>query len=185
MMLNNIFKKILLILITSLTMLYIIVNLLKLIFPLKYVDTIMKYSKMYNVDPYLIYSIINVESGFNRNAESKKDARGLMQIREITGEWAKEHTDIEKLSESDYFNVDTNIKIGTWYLSKLKSMYGNNKFCMLAAYNAGTGNVSKWLEDGNDIEKLEVPFKETRDYILKVNINLKFYKILYKGSDRK
>lgn len=156
----------------------------KISYPLGYVDLINKYSDEYNVDPYLVAAIINVESRYDKEALSSKEARGLMQIAPVTGQWAAETLEINDFNLEKLFEPEVNIKIGTWYLKVLSDEFNNNLQLILAAYNGGSGNVTKWLKnveyskDGITLNK--VPFKETEEYIQKVEKNLKIYRIVYK-----
>ena len=65
--------------------------------------------------------------------------------------------------------------MGTWYLSDLNKEFNNNKILVLAAYNAGRGNVTKWIKDKNlngEINEInQIPFPETRHYIRKALFN--------------
>lgn len=63
--------------------------------PLYYKEDIGKFANKYNIDPYLVAAIIDVESGFDKDAISPKDARGLMQIAEQTGEWGAKELKID------------------------------------------------------------------------------------------
>ena len=145
---------------------------------------IVEYSKEYDLDPYLVASIINVESKYDKDAISQKGARGLMQISPSTGKWASEVLGIDNYSEDILFDPETNIRIGTWYLDTLFKEFDYNLELVLAAYNAGSGNVSKWLKDekySNDRTSLSIiPFKETEDYLVRVNQSYKVYSTLYK-----
>lgn len=153
-------------------------------YPIGYKSMIVEYSKEYNLDPYLVASIINVESKYDKDALSQKDARGLMQISPSTGKWASEVLGIENYSEDILFDPETNIRIGTWYLSTLFKEFNNNLDSVLAAYNAGSGNVNKWLNDENysrDKTSLAIiPFQETKDYLVRVKKNYKVYSTVYK-----
>ena len=72
--------------------------------------------------------------------------------------------------------------MGCWYLNNLKQEFGDMDL-VLAAYNAGRGNVNNWLKDyqysDDGIELKEIPFKETREYVVKVNLSYMIYKYLY------
>lgn len=155
-------------------------------YPLSYQMLIKKYSDEFNVDPYLIAAIINVESKYDKDAISKKDARGLMQISPITGKWASEELNIDDFDVEDLFDPELNIMIGCWYLSILSQEFDNNLPLMLAAYNAGSGNVVKWLQDekySDDGESLkDIPFAETKDYVKKVQRNISIYRVLYEDE---
>lgn len=151
------------------------------IYPIKYLDEIYYYSKEYDLEPALVCAIINVESGFNKKAVSKKGASGLMQIMKSTADWAAEEIDIEEYSYDKIFNEKLNLNIGCWYISKLKKQFDDNLIYVLAAYNAGSGNVSKWISNEKYFDKygnLNIPFLETKEYVEKVNKNIKFYRIL-------
>ena len=80
------------------------------------------------------------------------------------------------------YNAETNINIGTKYLADLIEKYENPKIA-IAAYNAGFGNVDKWIaqgvikEDGSNLE--EIPYRETEMYLRKVMKNYEMYNKLY------
>lgn len=152
-------------------------------YPLHYESVIFKYSKEYDLDILLVASVIRAESKFDPYAISHKEARGLMQIASITGNWASKELNIENYNEELLFDPDINIRIGCWYLSKLKKEFNNNMTNVLAAYNAGSGNVRKWLGNEeycpNGVELEKIPFGETKRYVEKVNKNYKIYNYLY------
>ena len=177
--------------------------ILKKLYPMKYEEYVEKYSKEYNVDKYLIYSVIKAESNFKENVVSNQKAIGLMQIMEETAKDVAEKNNIElnqdntkdelfdiyKNIEIGYnesktlYNPDENICLGTKYLSQLIKQYNGNYILAVTAYNAGIGNVNKWIEqkiikeDGQDIEN--IPFKETNNYVRKIIQNYRIYKQLY------
>lgn len=177
-------KKIIIFIISIFLIVIIGLGLLTTNYPIGYKTMIVEYSKEYNLDPYLVASIINVESKYDKDALSQKDARGLMQISPSTGKWASEVLGIENYSEDILFDPETNIRIGTWYLSTLFKEFNNNLDSVLAAYNAGSGNVNKWLNDekySRDKTSLAIiPFQETKDYLVRVKKNYKVYSTVYK-----
>ncbi|MBO7528110.1 MAG: lytic transglycosylase domain-containing protein, partial [Clostridia bacterium] len=147
------------------------------IFPFKYKKQINYYSKAYNVKQELVFAIIKAESNFNENAKSSKGAVGLMQILPSTAKWIA-----LKIGQDEYdlFDVNINIKFGTYYLNYLikKFKYEDVAIC---SYNAGEGIVKSWLncEDYSDDQKQLkiIPYAETRNYLKKVN----YYKSIYKS----
>lgn len=159
---------------------------MKVLYPLQYSPIINRYSEEYNLDPLFVASVIRAESKFDTNAVSPKGAKGLMQISSITGKWASEELSIPEYDENMLFNPNANINMGCWYLNKLKKEFSNNIRNVLAAYNAGSGNVRKWLSDekysSDGTELVKIPFGETREYIKRVNRNYKIYKYLYKDE---
>lgn len=157
----------------------------RVIYPLKYRDLIRKYSERYNLDPYLVLAVIKAESGFRHTAVSRKNARGLMQITEGTGKWSAEKIGLKDFTADMLFDPEININIGCWYLSRLYGEFGDTDLA-LAAYNAGSGNVSKWLNDrelsstGRTLDR--IPFKETEKYLKKVRNSYLIYKKLYENE---
>ena len=103
----------------------------KYLYPKKYSDYVEFYSKEYNIDEDLVYSIIKAESKFKKDAVSRRGAKGLMQIGDGTRDWAMEELDIKDV---DIFKPEDNIRIGCWYLNKLYREFGDIDL-VIAAYN--------------------------------------------------
>lgn len=156
-----------------------------LIYPKKYSVYVEKYAKEYNLDENLVYSIIKAESKFNEEALSRRGAKGLMQIADITRDWAIE--ELELNDDIDVYDPETNIRIGCWYLNTLYKEFGKTDL-VVAAYNGGSGNVRKWLSDeefSKDGENLHtIPFSETDKYVIKVKKNYEQYNMLYSKEGR-
>jgi len=154
--------------------------ILRQLYPKGYSEYVEKYSKKYNVDSKLIYAIIKEESNFNKDANSHKDAIGLMQLVQNTADEVGSKIGIEDINLN---NPETNIEIGTKYISDLIIKYNGSVKLAVVAYNAGIGNVDRWIkqkiinEDGSNMEK--VPFKETNMYLRKVLRTYNLYKKLY------
>ena len=154
-------------------------------FPMKYKEEVLTYSNKYNLDPYLVFAIINAESRFNKDATSQKNAKGLMQITLPTAREINETTNsTDSLDENTIYNEEVNIEIGCKYLASLIENYNGNYYLAICAYNAGIGNVNKWLEDNKINTKLsttnvELPFEETTKYLRKVISNYDIYKEIY------
>ncbi len=150
-------------------------------YQLNYPEAIQAYSGEYDLDPYLVAAIINVESGNRVDAESGVGAKGLMQIMPDTGEWIA-----QKLGESYSVDMllqpDINIRFGCWYLRFLADRFPERD-TILAAYNAGHGRVNGWLDDkaiSADGRLLDnIPYPETHRYVEKVLHNYERYHALY------
>lgn len=158
----------------------------RILFPIKYSQFINQYSAQYNLDSYLIVAIIKTESNFQDDAKSNKNAIGLMQITPETGRWIASKHKISNFNEEMLLDEETNIKFGCWYIRDLYNEFNDNLDNVLAAYNGGRGNVNKWLQDerySKDGKVLqEIPFKETAQYVKKVEFYFNVYKFLYKNS---
>ena len=151
----------------------------QLLYPKKYSVYVEKYAKEFNLEKNIVYSVIKAESKFDKGAVSHRGAKGLMQISDITRDWAIEELKLEKV---DIFDPNVNIQIGCWYLNKLYKEFGRLDL-VIAAYNGGSGNVRKWLEDNSyskDGKNLDnIPFQETSTYVEKVRKNYDKYNKIY------
>lgn len=158
----------------------------RLIYPLVYKELIVEHARRHNLEPQLVAAVIRVESNFYSEAESPKGARGLMQIMPQTGAWAAAQAGINDFTPDQLFDPWTNIYLGTWYLHDLKRSFNENIYAVLAAYNGGRGHVKRWLEEGvwdGSRENLEdIPFAETRSFVLKVERAYRRYLELYKDE---
>lgn len=145
------------------------------LFPTKYLQEVKSASERFSVDEALVFSVINVESGFDRNAVSSKGAVGLMQILPST---AQELAQKLQMKEYDLQNPEDNITLGTFYLSILTKKFEEEQSA-ICAYNAGPANVTRWLQDGElseDGKSLKtIPFYETRGYLKKIQKNMRYY----------
>ena len=122
--------------------------ILQYFYPCKYSEYVEKYAEEYGIDHLLIYSIIKTESNFEPNSTSTSGAKGLMQLMENTAQEVAQDTDLECDSEQTIYDIETNIMMGTKYFSDLMKNYDGNMYLSLTAYNAGMGNVAKWIENG-------------------------------------
>jgi soluble lytic murein transglycosylase-like protein len=111
----------------------------------------------YNVDPYLIFLVMEQESHFNTRALSPKGARGLMQLMPGTA---------ARFGARRPHDAAQNISAGTRYLRELLNRFNNRVDLVLASYNAGEGAVAKF---GNKVP----PYRETRNYVKKISYRYK------------
>ena len=160
----------------------------------KYSAVVNKYAARHHISPSLVYAVIRTESNFNPYAVSAAPAYGLMQLVPTSGgrDAYRKVTGSDGIPSKEYlFNSDNNIELGTAYLNILAfnqlEAVGNDvsrEYCMISAYNTGTGNVLKVFsanrtEAVNAINRSSpatvykklrngLPYQETRDYLKKV-----------------
>lgn len=157
--------------------------ILRIFFVLEYGNQIVAYSRMNRVSPAMISAIIFAESRFNTEARSHKGALGLMQIMPETGTWIADQLMWKDYRTGDLLNPDKNLRVGIWYMAYLKRQYHQNDYLALASYNAGSRYVSEWLKtgiwDGDSVKIDQIPFPETRKYLIRIMIFKRIYHYLY------
>ena len=152
-------------------------------YPVEYWDTVSAEAEKYELDPVLVLAVIHTESRFDSNAISHADAHGLMQITPIALEWAQYRSDeFDDVTTADLYDPQTNIRLGVYILSLLRESYPETD-TMLAAYNAGYGQVAEWLADSrysaDGVTLSSIPFPETAGYVEKINKAQQAYRELY------
>lgn len=153
-------------------------------YPIHYKADIRASASNYGLEPHLVAAIIRAESNYETGRESKKGALGLMQLMPDTAHWVVEKAGFEKVNDEILrHRADVSIEVGSWYLNNLHTQFDQNKVAAVAAYNAGPGNVRKWLDSGSwdgSMETVkEIPFGETRHYVQRVFYYYNKYKDLY------
>lgn len=150
---------------------------------LKHYATVTEACEKYDVPPSLAYAIIRTESGFDPKAQSRVDARGLMQVTESGLAWIHQRSDeFDDVTVDKLYDPDINIRCGVYVLSLLRQEFDDDA-TVAAAYNAGIGTVWEWLEndaysdDGKTLHT--IPYDETRSYVKRVATSRKIYQKYY------
>lgn len=163
----------------------ILTEIEKVSYPREYLSEVQAAADEFGVPESIIFAVIKTESDFDKTAVSSAPAHGLMQLTEETYFWIGNDMLGEYPSAFDIYDPELNIRYGTYYLNFLYRKYGNWDTA-LAAYNAGPGTVNDWLlnreitdRDGNLVN---IPYKETRNYVKKVNAAIEKYDKLYYGQ---
>lgn len=140
-------------------------------YPLRYFDIIGKNADEFGLAPEFVCAVIHAESRFVSGVVSSAGASGLMQITESTAYWLAEKMGLDGFDYGNVTEPELNIRLGCFYLDMLIKRYGDMETA-LCAYNAGSGNVDKWLGDpdySSDERTLDhIPFPETREYVRRV-----------------
>ena len=153
-------------------------------YPTHYSEYVEYYAGKYAMDPMLIYAVIRTESGFKADAVSSVDARGLMQITEVTFQWLKARiAPTEEITFDDIYDPETNIRFGSYYWACCLQRYGMDVSTAAAAYFAGWGTVDKLLaksEYSDNATTLKAfPHEGMSLYVKKINKNYNMYREIY------
>jgi len=127
------------------------------------------------------------ESWFDPEAVSPAGARGLLQIMPTTGADLARQVGITGFKKGDLFEPSINIRLGVFYLARLLERMEGEPALVMAAYNAGESNASRWkfVEDGAvDVDRTVagITFKETSDYVQRVSVTREIYRALYESD---
>ncbi len=135
----------------------------------------------------MIHAITRQESQFDREARSPAGARGLMQLMPGTARETASSAGVPYSLAALTQDPQTNIRLGSTYFAQLMDRYSGSYMLSVAAYNAGPGNVNKWLRNNGDprapgadvLAWIEaIPLSETRGYVQRVLENAVVYDLL-------
>ena len=159
-------------------------NVLAIIFPVAYWDTIRKYSALNDLDPYIVAALAAQESTFVPDIRSYAGAVGLMQFMAPT---ARQYAKRLSLTYSPQLlsSPVASIRMGTAYLADLLKRFGEVHLA-LAAYNAGPTPVRRWMGERAGLPREEfiddIPYPQTQNYVKKIISTAEDYRRLY-GTD--
>ena len=146
----------------------------------------------------MVHAISRQESQFAMNAISHAGARGLMQLMPATAREQARKTGLDYDPQALTTDAGYNLTLGGGYFGRMMDYYGGSYPLAVAAYNAGAGNVNKWLRLNGDprtgavdwVEWAEkIPISETRNYVQRVLENAVVYEAMnparasYKGTN--
>jgi soluble lytic murein transglycosylase len=157
-------------------------EILQVIFPLTYWESIRKQSARHGLDPYLVAALIAQESTFDPQVRSVANAWGLMQIVPATGRRLAQSLGIRRFTTATLTNAEINIRMGTLHFSRLVEQFGGTYYA-LASYNAGGTRVVRWKAERPGLEEDEfiddIPFPETQNYVKRILGTAEDYRMLY------
>jgi soluble lytic murein transglycosylase len=152
-------------------------------YPQAYWDVVLANARQGGIDPFYALSIMREESHFRPAVESASGALGLMQLMPPTAQqMAKAQRlpyDVEALT-----TPEGNIPLGVAYLARMIRRFDGDLIYATAAYNAGPGNVKRWLRTMGDLRRdvfvESLPFEETQRYVKRVYGTYLIYQELYR-----
>ena len=141
------------------------------LFPKRYRKAVIEAAEEFRLDPLLVAAIVHHESRFRPEARSAAGAVGLMQLMPATADEVAGKLGLDGWTEARLEDPEVNLRLGCAYLRELLDRFDGDEQAALAAYNAGRGNVVRWLEEvqGDTRRMLEErAFPETRRYVHEV-----------------
>jgi len=151
-------------------------------FPLEHADVIRQQASVKQIPAELIAGVIYAETKFVAR-RSSAGAEGLMQLLPSTADFIARKSGATSFTHTDLADPAVNIRYGSWYLRYLLARYGGNQTEAVAAYNAGMGNVDRWIatasSEGHAFGVDDITFPETRAYTAKVLAASQEYRLRY------
>jgi soluble lytic murein transglycosylase len=143
-----------------------------------YRDAMQTHIREHGLEEAWVYGLMRQESRFATSAKSGVGAVGLMQVMPSTANWVAKKMGWKSYRQSMLHQIDTNLKLGVFYLKNVMSALDDSPVLASAAYNAGPGRARRWRGDApleGAIYAETIPFDETRDYVKKVMSNTVYY----------
>jgi soluble lytic murein transglycosylase len=144
---------------------------LELRFPLNHLSLLERNASRNGIELPWVLAVVRQESAFGQRAHSPAGARGLMQLMPATAKDVARRIGKPNPQRNDLYRPETNIPLGTAYLSQVYDKLDRHPVLATAAYNAGPHRVQRWLPDRTmeaDIWVETIPFQETRQYVKRV-----------------
>jgi soluble lytic murein transglycosylase len=144
---------------------------LALRYPRPYANEVTQASERMQVAGDWIYGVMRQESLFRKDATSRADARGLMQLQPATATAVARRWRLHPPGSAGLFDPSVGIALGAAYLKELSDRYHGELALTLAAYNAGPWTVARWqpaIPMEADIWIEAIPYNETRIYVQRV-----------------
>ena len=154
-------------------------------FPQPYRDLIEPQARANGLDLGWVYGLMRQESRFMIPARSSAGAQGLMQVMPATGDWVARRIGLSGYSRARLADPQTNVLLGTSYMSIITADLDHHPVLVTAGYNAGPGRARRWQGEQaleGAIYAETIPFEETRDYVHKVLANNVIYSAIIDGK---
>jgi soluble lytic murein transglycosylase len=156
-------------------------EILRVIFPVAYWDSIKRHAAANGLDPYLVAALVAQESTFTADVKSYANAYGLMQLLPGT---ARQYARKLQMTYSSRLLTDpeSNIRMGTAYLADKVREFGNVHMA-LASYNAGERAVHRWQNErpGLAVDEFidDIPYPQTQNYVKRILGTADDYRRIY------
>lgn len=153
-------------------------------YPRPFPSTVIELTRQYNMNPYVLWALIIVESDMNPDAISRADAYGLMQVIPKTGDRIAHELKENSFGIHELLDPHYAIRYGAWYMGELIHKFHNQESLGLASYNTGPHRVARWLDwRGSELDYDEfletIPFPGAHNYHKRIIRYAATYQMLY------
>lgn len=156
-------------------------------YPVPFREAVRASARQVQLDEAWVYGVMRQESRFQTEVRSSAGAMGLMQLMPATARWVAKRIGMADFHQSMVTDIETNIRLGTYYLRYVYDLLDGSPVLASAAYNAGPGRARQWRAPSameGAIYAESIPFNETRDYVKKVLANATYYAVQLKSQTR-
>ena len=158
-------------------------GLLKRAFPIDFVEPLKQAAEEQGIAPALLAAIASVETRFHARGKSSVGAIGLCQLMPATGTALGRDLYGADFAASRLWEPETNLRVAAYLIARLRDRWGGQPALIAAAFNAGNGNVARWLTDRGDLDTdafVElIPFRQAQRYVARVLTAAEIYRVLY------
>ncbi|MDX9722696.1 MAG: transglycosylase SLT domain-containing protein [Myxococcota bacterium] len=157
------------------------------LYPRAFPEQITAAAREFDVEPYLLWTLMRIESAFNPDSISFADARGLLQVIPMTGRKIAEALGVDPFGADMLLDEQISIRFGAFYLAALLHKFNGQDFLAMAGYNGGPHNVARWLTQRGHSMPMDafvetIPYPETKNYVKKGTGVAATYMQLHEGS---
>ncbi|GEM_PF-6838728 len=156
-------------------------------FPFAHRSDVERMAGEFELDPLLVAAVIREESRFEEDAVSRAGAMGLLQLMPETAKDEARRLGM-RTRNLNLFDPITNLRLGTYSLSRRLERFDGNLIMTLAGYNAGDHRVRRWRDELRGLETDEfidqMPYLETRLYVKRILASYEHYRRIYGRRDR-
>ena len=157
------------------------------VYPRAFPELVTDYAAEWELNPYIVWSLMKIESSYNPDSISTANARGLLQVIPKTGELVSQRLGYWDFGPHNLMNPELSIEFGCYYFSELMTKFRGQELLAFAGYNGGPHNVARWLEGWGeqplDVFVELIPFDQARRYSKAVFRQLALYRMIYLGED--
>ena len=155
----------------------------RLAYPKAFGEVVEGSARAAGVPSALVFAMIRTESSFRPRAQSPARALGLTQVIQNTAEHTARALGLVDFQFQSLTDPAVSAQIGAAYLKELLRLFDGNLALAIAAYNAGTGSVHRWLTRLGDVPidvfVEEIPYRETNRYVQNVLTAYALYRMIY------